>query len=214
MPALVSYPHLLASSPLYYISHLTSLLESIALIIDQHQPLISKYYGPARMFTVLNRLQSEADRVIRSLIEGWEEERRVGRLISETGTSKFSYLKNPIQQTGAALASLTLNAGVGTGLAALSSAQQGLANLPSAATSLLANYAGQKQRQEEMLSQQQQQALQAEREKERQKEEEEGPDVRDVDKVLGEMSALSGRWALYRRFVWSRLVVCRLDFPP
>lgn len=35
----------------------------------------------------------------------------------------------------------------------------------------------------------------------------EGPDPRDVDRVLGELVALGGRWALYRRFVWGRLIV-------
>lgn len=70
-----------ASSPHYYIAHLTSLLESIALIIDQHQSVVDKYYGPGRMETVVRRLQGEGDRVVRSLVEGWEEERRVGRLV-------------------------------------------------------------------------------------------------------------------------------------
>jgi hypothetical protein len=34
-----------------------------------------------------------------------------------------------------------------------------------------------------------------------------GPDSRDVDKVLGELVALGGRWALFRRFVWGRIMV-------
>lgn len=38
-------------------------------------------------------------------------------------------------------------------------------------------------------------------------EEEKGPDPRDVDKVLGELVALGGRWALFRRFVADRLTV-------
>lgn len=36
-----------------------------------------------------------------------------------------------------------------------------------------------------------------------------GPDSRDVDKVLGELVALGGRWALFRRFVWGRIMVGR-----
>jgi hypothetical protein len=71
-----------ATSPLYYLTGLTSLLESIALIIDQHQPVVEKYYGTGRMRAVIGRLQAEGDRVVRNLIEGWEEERRVGRLVS------------------------------------------------------------------------------------------------------------------------------------
>lgn len=38
-------------------------------------------------------------------------------------------------------------------------------------------------------------------------EEDVGPDPRDVDRILGELVALGGRWALFRRFVHSRLMV-------
>jgi hypothetical protein len=38
-------------------------------------------------------------------------------------------------------------------------------------------------------------------------EEEKGPDSRDVDRVLGELVALGGRWALFKRFVWGRIAV-------
>ena len=34
-----------------------------------------------------------------------------------------------------------------------------------------------------------------------------GPDPRDVDRVLGELVALGGRWALFRRFVSGRMMV-------
>lgn len=71
-----------ASSPLFYITNLTTLLESIALIIDQHQPVVEKYYGEGKMRVVVGRLQAEGDKGVKSLVEGWEEERRVGRLVS------------------------------------------------------------------------------------------------------------------------------------
>ena len=71
-----------ASSPLYYITNLTTLLESIALIIDQHQPVVEKYYGEGKMRVVVVRLQAEGDKGVKTLVEGWEEERRVGRLVS------------------------------------------------------------------------------------------------------------------------------------
>jgi hypothetical protein len=38
-----------------------------------------------------------------------------------------------------------------------------------------------------------------------------GPDPKDVDKVLGELVALGGRWALFRRFVNGRLEVGSLS---
>ncbi|KAJ7694072.1 COG4 transport protein-domain-containing protein [Mycena rosella] len=71
------------SSPLYYITALTALFESIALIVDQHQPVVEKYYGRGKMQKVVERLLEECDRVVKGLIEGWEEERSIKRKISD-----------------------------------------------------------------------------------------------------------------------------------
>ncbi|KAG6910876.1 hypothetical protein DXG01_006559 [Tephrocybe rancida] len=67
------------SSPLYYITALTALFESIAMIVDQHQPVVEKYYGLGKMRKVVKRLLSECDRVVKGIIEGWEEERAMKR---------------------------------------------------------------------------------------------------------------------------------------
>ncbi|KAJ6455868.1 COG4 transport protein-domain-containing protein [Mycena sanguinolenta] len=67
------------SSPLYYITALTALFESIALIVEQHQPVVEKYYGKGKMQSVVTRLLEECDRVAKGLIEGWEEERTIKR---------------------------------------------------------------------------------------------------------------------------------------
>ncbi|TFK42862.1 COG4 transport protein-domain-containing protein [Crucibulum laeve] len=75
------------SSPLYYITSLTALFESIAIIVDQHQPVVAKYYGPGRMQNVLKRLLDECDRVANGLIEGWEEDRDIKRKLSEISNS-------------------------------------------------------------------------------------------------------------------------------
>ncbi|KAJ6547289.1 COG4 transport protein-domain-containing protein [Mycena capillaripes] len=71
------------SSPLYYITALTALFESIALIVDQHQPVVEKYYGTGKMQSVVARLLEECDKVVKGLIEGWEEERSVKRKITD-----------------------------------------------------------------------------------------------------------------------------------
>ncbi|KAJ7489961.1 COG4 transport protein-domain-containing protein [Mycena galericulata] len=71
------------SSPLYYITALTALFESIALIVDQHQPVVEKYYGRGKMQSVVERLLEECDRVVKGLLEGWEEERSIKRKITD-----------------------------------------------------------------------------------------------------------------------------------
>ncbi|TFK93127.1 COG4-domain-containing protein [Polyporus arcularius HHB13444] len=78
------------SSPLYYITALTALFESIALIVDQHQPVVEKYYGIGKMGLVLDRLLQEADRVVKDLLEGWEEERSMKRKLSDISTPPLS----------------------------------------------------------------------------------------------------------------------------
>lgn len=180
------------ATALSHIAHLTSLLESIALIIDQHQPVVEKYYGSGRMVRVLQRLQSEADRTVRSLVEAWEEERRVGRLIADARKTPFTYLKDPLRGTAPSNAPSAVNA-----LSALSHAQQSA--IGAAATSLLATYAGGGHKTSSAQAAPSTTPAAEEAEPE-------GPDLRDVDRALGEMVALSGRWALYRRFVWNRLV--------
>lgn len=181
----LSLTRLTASSSLYYITHLTSLLESIAHIIDQHQPVVDKYYGKGRMRTVVGRLVGESDRVIRNLVEGWEEERRVGRLISETKASRFALLSNPALLPPL-FASLTNPQATQLSLSSL-------ANTTSNLSSALQSYApgGRKAPSTPVPVPV--------------VEEDPGPDPRDVDRVLGELVALGGRWALFRRFVYSRL---------
>ncbi len=78
----------IASSPLYYITALTALFESIALIVDQHQPVVEKYYGLGKMGLVLDRLLQEADRVVKDLLEGWKEERSIQRKVCRSALDK------------------------------------------------------------------------------------------------------------------------------
>ncbi|OCH95231.1 COG4-domain-containing protein [Obba rivulosa] len=83
------------SSPLYYIAALTTLFESIAKIVDQHQPVVEKYYGPGRMSRVLERLLQECDRVAKDLLEGWEEARAMKRKLSDTVNSGSHFSSSP-----------------------------------------------------------------------------------------------------------------------
>ncbi len=67
---------------MYYTTALTALFESIAMIVDQHQPVVEKYYGIGKMISVVERLLEECDRVVKGLVEGWEEERSMKRKVS------------------------------------------------------------------------------------------------------------------------------------
>ena len=71
----------LVSSPMYYISAVTALLEHVAHIIDQHQPVVEKHYGTGKMKVVALSILEECSRIIQRLLDGWEEERAIKRKV-------------------------------------------------------------------------------------------------------------------------------------
>ncbi|KDN37424.1 hypothetical protein RSAG8_10159, partial [Rhizoctonia solani AG-8 WAC10335] len=134
-------PPVKASSPIYYTAALTALYESVAGLIDQHQPVVEKYYGSGNMHTVVARLLRECDRVVNGLYDGWEEERDISRKLADARTATFQTL------------------------------------VPAARA---------KQGQTPTID-------------------DSGPDPREIDRVLGELATMTGRWALFRRFLVDRL---------
>ena len=52
------------------------------MIVDQHQPVVEKYYGPGRMRRVLKTLLQECDRVTKGIVDKWEEERSMKRKVN------------------------------------------------------------------------------------------------------------------------------------
>ncbi|KAH8117158.1 COG4-domain-containing protein [Phellopilus nigrolimitatus] len=85
-----SPPSAKTSSPLYYVTALTALFESVCNIVDQHQPVVEKYYGQGKMQTVVRTLIRECDKVVKRLIDGWEDERSMDQKVAETSATAFS----------------------------------------------------------------------------------------------------------------------------
>ncbi|KAG8217409.1 COG4-domain-containing protein [Butyriboletus roseoflavus] len=90
------------SSPLYYVTVLTALFEGVAMIIDQHQPIVEKYYGTGNMRSVIKRLLEECDRVVRSTLEAWREDRSIKRKLSDVSNSMVP-MSTPRKQISAIL---------------------------------------------------------------------------------------------------------------
>lgn len=147
------------------------------------------------MRTVVGRLVGESDRVVRNLVEGWEEERRVGRLIGDTKQTNFGLLSQPNLLPPLFSSLLNPSTGQMTLSSLASSTTSALPSTLSTAGNLLQSYTKGGQR-----------APAPSPSPAPVEEEEKGPDSRDVDRVLGELVALGGRWALFKRFVWGRLV--------
>jgi len=51
------------------------------MVVDQHQPIVEKYYGAGKMASVITRLLQECALVSQSLMNGWEEERSMKRKV-------------------------------------------------------------------------------------------------------------------------------------
>ncbi|KAG8686257.1 hypothetical protein FRC09_014253 [Ceratobasidium sp. 395] len=131
-------PSVKTSSPAYYTAALTALYESVAGLIDQHQPIVEKYYGSGNMHTVVTRILRECDRVVTGLYDGWEEERDIPRKLTDTRTATFQTLVPASRSRPGAT-------------------------------------------------------------------DDSAPDPREIDRVLGELATMAGRWALFRRFLVDRL---------
>jgi hypothetical protein len=140
---------------LIYASTLTKLFEHIAQIVEGHQPLVERHYGPGSMTKVIERIQMEADVQGGIILDTWSEERMVARKLTEVKSYPFNFLVQsfmPSQKPSAAQQR--------TGSPAPGSGR------PS---------------------------------------EDEGVDMREIDALLNESATMLGRWALYTRFLATKV---------
>ena len=77
---------------LFYANALTKLFEHIAQIIDGHEPLVERHYGPGSMTKVIERVQVEADVQGGLILDTWFDERRVARKLTDVKSYPFNFL--------------------------------------------------------------------------------------------------------------------------
>ncbi|GAA5965855.1 hypothetical protein JCM21900_005467, partial [Sporobolomyces salmonicolor] len=146
-----------SQSPTHFSSLLTTLFESVALILSQHQPVVEKYYGHGKMISVAASLMIETDRLGLRVLANWEEERRIRKRVADVKEHRYQ------------------------GVTALKRQQP-----TSAANSPMLSQGGTSDHPA-------------------------GPadgreiDPRETDAVLAELTLMSGRWELLRRFLYSSL---------
>ena len=76
----------------FYASALTKLFEHIAQIVDAHEPLVERHYGPGMMTKVVERLQMEADVQGAIVLDSWGEFRSLDRKLTDIKSYAFSFL--------------------------------------------------------------------------------------------------------------------------
>lgn len=87
----------------FYGNTITKLFEHIAQIVDGHEPLVERHYGPGMMQKVIERLQIEADVQGGIILDTWREERNIDRKLTEIKSYAFSFLVQsflPAQKPG------------------------------------------------------------------------------------------------------------------
>ncbi|KAI4622253.1 hypothetical protein J4E83_004994 [Alternaria metachromatica] len=76
----------------FYGNTITKLFEHIAQIVDGHEPLVERHYGPGMMQKVIERLQIEADVQGGIVLDTWHEERHIDRKLTDIKSYAFSFL--------------------------------------------------------------------------------------------------------------------------
>ncbi|KAF2676336.1 glycoside hydrolase family 125 protein [Lentithecium fluviatile CBS 122367] len=76
----------------FYANTITKLFEHIAQIVDGHEPLVERHYGPGMMAKVIERLQIEADVQGGIVLDTWLDERSVDRKLTDIKSYAFSFL--------------------------------------------------------------------------------------------------------------------------
>ncbi|KAF1848654.1 glycoside hydrolase family 125 protein [Cucurbitaria berberidis CBS 394.84] len=82
----------LRNESFFYANTITKLFEHIAQIVDGHEPLVERHYGPGMMQKVIERLQIEADVQGGIVLDTWHEERKIDRKLTEVKSYAFSFL--------------------------------------------------------------------------------------------------------------------------
>ncbi|GAA6059731.1 hypothetical protein JCM10212_000259 [Sporobolomyces blumeae] len=173
-----------SQSPTHFSALLTTLFESIALIISQHQPVVEKYYGAGKMLSVAASLMLETDRLGLRVVANWEQERKIPRRVAEVRDVRFAG-PAALKKIQVSTSSGAGGGGGGSGGTKQNTTspmlgQGGFDPPPSVAAAHEANPI----------------------------------DAKETDAVLTELNMMSGRWQLLRRFLYGSLRDDEPETPP
>jgi hypothetical protein len=80
------------SDGFFHVNALTKLFQHIAQIVEGHEPIVQRHYGPGQMTRVIERLQIEADIQGGIILDSWYEDRNVERKLTDIKAYAFSFL--------------------------------------------------------------------------------------------------------------------------
>lgn len=77
------------TSPNIYVLALSRFFENIALILEKHAALVTKYYGDGAMVEVVASIQAEVDAQAGMIVDSWWDERRVESVIADSRSYNY-----------------------------------------------------------------------------------------------------------------------------
>uniref|UniRef100_A0A6G1SN13 Conserved oligomeric Golgi complex subunit 4 n=1 Tax=Aceria tosichella TaxID=561515 RepID=A0A6G1SN13_9ACAR len=92
----------LQSKEVNHADKLAALYESVAKLIDLHQPLVETYYGPGHLIVVIKVIQKECDRVSRKILEEFRNETKlqtVAKIVRSSSLQSINQNLTPKQTT-------------------------------------------------------------------------------------------------------------------
>ncbi|KAK7203548.1 COG4 transport protein-domain-containing protein, partial [Myxozyma melibiosi] len=116
----------LVEGPLFFGMVISRLFENIATIVDQHTPIVERYYGRGKMQRVIERIQNEADTQGGIIVDTYFDDRHINRRLSEIKSYAFSFLVQSFMPTGM---------GIGIGMRSVSPAVPSDAGMTSSGSS-------------------------------------------------------------------------------
>ncbi|KAK9475375.1 COG4 transport protein-domain-containing protein [Dipodascopsis tothii] len=90
--------------PLFFGMAMSRLFENIAAIVNQHSPIVERYYGKGKMNRVMERIQLEADAQGGIIIDSYMDDRNVGRKLADIKSYAFGFLVQSFLPSGMGLA--------------------------------------------------------------------------------------------------------------
>ncbi|KAK9466158.1 COG4 transport protein-domain-containing protein [Lipomyces arxii] len=86
--------------PLFFGLAMSRLFENIATIVDQHSPIVERYYGRGRMQRVMETVQLEADTQGGIIVDTYFDDRNINRRLSDLKSYAFNFLVQSFMPTG------------------------------------------------------------------------------------------------------------------
>jgi hypothetical protein len=115
---------------LIYAELFAKLFEHVANVVQSHQSVIERYYGPAKISAIIERLQLEVDVQGHNILDAWSKARRVAEMTAMCKEQRISNVSHSLKmQPKGSISAFKFFAGAATGTTSSDSQNEGMSDL-------------------------------------------------------------------------------------